>query len=460
MGGDALPRREVLRGLTAFGLLLAMDPLDAYRISGVRYPWYAPAPKRRGWGHRVRGSGASFFSFSSAGLGAPATSGSSGVSFPFSSSVFGSAAAADVLGAGNISFAFSSSASATYAPENASGVAGSSFVFSVGMTGLERFLATVASTFSFSQAATGSLPVGGTYYIAPSGSDSTGSGSIGNPWRTIGKFHSSAAAAGDTLYCRGGTYQGTDIGGHIITKAGTTTQPITVTAYPGETPVFQGGSPTPIGYLMYWIEGSGYWTIDGLTVSDWRVNNTAVFTSSADTIGGVHHLIWRNMIGTMADNADPTSHFFYAGGNLNFVQCYGNTVDGVFGTNRNGAAFHVFHADGADNINVHHNLFKRWTIGIHIADANSNNVTIEHNTLMNNFTHIQVDPGGSEVVVRSNAGAYASNANIYDGGGYIDLESNNVWGLTVPETINADGTLPSGSPAIGAGHDGQNAGAF
>lgn len=43
------------------------------------------------------------------------------------------------------------------------------------------------------------------YYISPTGNDTTGNGSSGNPWATISKAHTSAAS-GDTIICKDGTY--------------------------------------------------------------------------------------------------------------------------------------------------------------------------------------------------------------------------------------------------------------
>lgn len=300
-----------------------------------------------------------------------------------------------------------------------------------------------------------------THYISPGGSDTTGDGTVLNPWRTIGKFHSAAANPGDVLWCRGGVYQGADIGGHVITKLGSTPAPITVMAAANEVPIFRGGGGTPVSFLMNFIQGSGHWTIDGLRIEDWFVTDTAVFTSTATVQGGTHHFIWKNIFGTMGNNLSDNSHFFYAGGNTRFFEIYGNDVDGVFGTNNNGSGFVIFHTDGADDVNVHHNIFRNWTRQIEVADPNANNVTIEHNTFFSAFTQIQVSDAGTGITVRSNAGVNGSNANVLDldAPPAIDVQSNNVWGLVVGSTLNSDGTLPAGSPAIGAGHDGQNAGA-
>jgi hypothetical protein len=44
-----------------------------------------------------------------------------------------------------------------------------------------------------------------TYYISPTGDDSTGAGSAVSPWKTISKAHTSASN-GDTIYCQAGTH--------------------------------------------------------------------------------------------------------------------------------------------------------------------------------------------------------------------------------------------------------------
>jgi hypothetical protein len=85
--------------------------------------------------------------------------------------------------------------------------------------------------------------LGRSRYISPSGSDTTGAGSVGNPWLTLAKFYATSEAA-DTLYMRGGTYVGGTIANVIIETVGSERNPITVTAYPGETPVLDGSGPT------------------------------------------------------------------------------------------------------------------------------------------------------------------------------------------------------------------------
>jgi hypothetical protein len=76
------------------------------------------------------------------------------------------------------------------------------------------------------------------YYVATTGNNTTGDGTISNPWKTITKGQS-MLAPGDTLFVRGGTYYESV----TLTKQGTAGNPITIKAYPGETPFMDGTIP-------------------------------------------------------------------------------------------------------------------------------------------------------------------------------------------------------------------------
>ena len=78
-----------------------------------------------------------------------------------------------------------------------------------------------------------------TYYVAPGGSDSNGSGAITKPYATMQKGHD-MASAGDTVWIRGGTYKGRS---ERLTKSGkSATQRIYFWAYPGEKPYYDCSS--------------------------------------------------------------------------------------------------------------------------------------------------------------------------------------------------------------------------
>jgi hypothetical protein len=88
---------------------------------------------------------------------------------------------------------------------------------------------------------------GPTFYIAPWGSDSN-SGSLQAPWATL--HHASfLLQAGATIVLRGGIY----VNDYLIVPSGVTGQsePITVTAYPGEAPMLTGGGPYDTVLAIY-----------------------------------------------------------------------------------------------------------------------------------------------------------------------------------------------------------------
>jgi len=78
------------------------------------------------------------------------------------------------------------------------------------------------------------------YYVATNGSDSN-PGTAALPFASITRGQT-AAAAGDTVWLRGGVYQYSATTGSatpvLFNKSGTSTNPINYFAYPGETPVF------------------------------------------------------------------------------------------------------------------------------------------------------------------------------------------------------------------------------
>src|SRR5438309_2009986 len=86
-----------------------------------------------------------------------------------------------------------------------------------------------------------------TFYVAPTGSD-TNPGTMGQPFGTMSRGQT-AAAAGDTVFFRGGTYAYTagasacssataTISAVVLNKSGTSAAPIHYWAVDGETPVF------------------------------------------------------------------------------------------------------------------------------------------------------------------------------------------------------------------------------
>ena len=117
---------------------------------------------------------------------------------------------------------------------------------------------------------------GNSYYVASNGSDSSGDGSINNPWQTVTYAAGGAEGKvkpGDTIFVRGGTYRQVI---NMETFSGEPGKPITVTNYPGEEPVFtdQAGPMVKIK--------TSHVVVNGLTFRDYRGFGIRVQTEPND----------------------------------------------------------------------------------------------------------------------------------------------------------------------------------
>lgn len=106
---------------------------------------------------------------------------------------------------------------------------------------------------------------GSNYFVAPNGNDSTGDGSIGNPFKTILRGIN-ATSAGDTVMVRAGYYAGVYFPN---TLGGSEGSPITIQNYNGEKAVvnrscirFGGGNPNYNG--LFEFNKQSWMVIDGL----------------------------------------------------------------------------------------------------------------------------------------------------------------------------------------------------
>src|SRR5665647_1328264 len=133
---------------------------------------------------------------------------------------------------------------------------------------------TLIAVFSFFSASA----AGNTYYVATNGNDAN-PGTITQPWRTIQKAVNTVVS-GSTIQVRGGTYYESV----NFTRSGVSGSPITLSAYPSETVVIDGGSNPAIsdergtkhwvvqGFILQsasqfvvnhdaWMVGTSYWTL-------------------------------------------------------------------------------------------------------------------------------------------------------------------------------------------------------
>lgn len=116
-----------------------------------------------------------------------------------------------------------------------------------------------------------------TYYVDPvNGSNANDGLATNTAWQTIwyavkrGTYPNYVyLSAGDTVYLRGGYYRGNTnsiaLQATAPESSGTTNNPITIMAYPGETPIVCDTTPPYSGVMLY---EKGYWRFHGITYSN------------------------------------------------------------------------------------------------------------------------------------------------------------------------------------------------
>jgi hypothetical protein len=133
----------------------------------------------------------------------------------------------------------------------------------------------------------GGIPAFATdFFVSPSGSDTNGDGSFGNPWQTIA-YAIDRVNPGDALYLRAGIYHE-----QLITvRDGTSSAPITIAAWNGEAAVIDGeGATSRNGCIIQhsYLRLRGFtvrnWLDDGMSIAD--CNNLELTTLTVTKVNG------------------------------------------------------------------------------------------------------------------------------------------------------------------------------
>lgn len=211
------------------------------------------------------------------------------------------------------------------------------------------------------------------YYVATNGSDSN-SGSKTRPWKSIYAAINKMTRGG-ILYVRGGTYSYS--GENIIGARRSSTTRITVTNYPGETPVFKTTSTQAI---FMWFRNAANITVQHLVVfgdpnSPTRVSHGgAIFQFTGNTSGIV-------LSGNKAYGGPRwanTQHGVYIGaGTVRDVTIKWNLFHGQGG---DGAGFHSYHDPNGRRITVRNNTFYKWDTCV-LVWSNTSALYIRDNTI-------------------------------------------------------------------------------
>lgn len=207
------------------------------------------------------------------------------------------------------------------------------------------------------------------YYVSSDGSDSN-PGSFRQPWKTIAKA-AQMLAPGDRLTIRGGTYN------EIVNfqNSGTATQRIKITAYPGETPVIDGGfvNPEPGGFLLS-IRGS-YITVSGVEVRNSAYGGVYVY-GNEDVVDNVyvHHT---NSVGILISHGQNSTVENSRVWRAAFSNEYGRASS--WGSGLSAAR------QGVTNATIRNNtIWESWGEGISSFEANG--TVIENNTVHDSYS--------------------------------------------------------------------------
>lgn len=118
------------------------------------------------------------------------------------------------------------------------------------------------------------------YYVSTTGNDSTGDGSIGNPWLTIQKGITDRVA-GDFVYVRGGTYRELAV---FNTSGSVGGGYITLKNYADETPVMDGSDAAADWGGVIQALGKSYLAVDGMTITGCAQGESMVFAGPGSHI--------------------------------------------------------------------------------------------------------------------------------------------------------------------------------
>jgi hypothetical protein len=274
---------------------------------------------------------------------------------------------------------------------------------------------------------------GAKYYVSPTGSDGN-PGTFRLPWKTIGKA-TQAVRPGDRVILRGGLYKEAV----NLTTSGTVSQPIQITAYPGETPVIDGEFSRPgywgslvsvtgdyvhlsgievrnSAYMCVYVYGS-HVVVDGIYAHHCKENGILITHGQYSTVENSR--VWKAaMANEFAKRDDWASGLSTGRQGVTFATIRNNTVWESWGEG--------ISSYEADQVTIENNIaYDNYTANIYISD--STNVLCQGNFVYTNPAsdlfdygpHVGImlgderyKPPSSDITVINNI-AYGNNRNFY-----------------------------------------------
>ena len=254
---------------------------------------------------------------------------------------------------------------------------------------------------------------GATFYVSTSGSDSN-PGTEAAPWRTIRKALDTLAP-GQTALVHAGTYT-QDL---EMTRSGTASDPITVSAYPGEQVILHPASPSGDTYPVQ-IYSAAYFRLSGFVIED------SLGTSSANVYlsGSSHDIeISDNEIRYGQDSGvfaeSTTSNIYLLGNNI-----HDNGWNHLPGQHQS----HGIYIEGSGDLIANNLIYDNpYGFGIQIYPANHDTTVVDNTVLASSDF--------SSIVVGGSGGVYN-----------ITLRNNILYGGTWG--VDMDSTCPTGTVSV------------
>jgi hypothetical protein len=268
--------------------------------------------------------------------------------------------------------------------------------------------------------------VASNYYVALTGNDTTGSGSITKPWRTIKKgndfaginytyFPSRVINAPVTIYLRAGIHKPAVNGLFINANRGTNNQWFTIRNYPGENAIVDGSNITGKFSALISIADAKFVRIEGLKLT--KMTNDSALQNAVPSIG-----------------IKDTRFGIIVSGKASNIIIRKNQIYDMAWT-RNTAKQKI--PQPTDNLNP--------LVILGTKDTSIRNVIIDSNTVYNNV------PGYSEAItVNGNVDSFAINNNlVYDNanigivaaGNYQWIVDDLAFTVTAPNNFSKNGFI-------------------
>lgn len=323
--------------------------------------------------------------------------------------------------------------------------------------------------------------LGVSYYVSTTGSDSTGDGTSGNPWRNPQKCVG-IVGPGDTCVIRTGTYTDTDTDGIVLyvssarsANSGTASQPITFMAETLHTVKIQMSAATARN--SYGIRVTvPYHRFIGIEITDDDIPSSqgssfgSTGFSYGESGGATGTLLQRMHIHNIARNVCSDSPIGNSG--IGGKPGSGSTVEfskihGI-GRKRNGESGcsttlfqndHGIYVWAVTNYTVHHNLFYDNGRGYHIQNYAASQVTNGFYVYNNTFdqpTMAGSAPTACVILTYTNTDVQFKN-NIFNNcpSGYAftwfapGVQTNVVMSFNVSDSADADMNNPGSKPSSG-----------